>query len=90
MNTIKILVARWRHFVRWAGLVLLPAILWLAPAAVAFAKKAKTEVAPAETKSYVFSYFIVIVVVAMGMMSVCRPSGRLDKPDDKFKDKEEE
>jgi hypothetical protein len=73
------------------GLLLGAFCCTLAPAALAKPKK-KEEAAEVETKSYVLPYFIVIMMVAGGLMVVGRPSRRLDSVDDKkgSKGKDEE
>jgi hypothetical protein len=43
----------------------------------------------AETKSYTMPYLIVVTMIGLGLMAVCRPSRRADKPDDKFKTEED-
>ncbi len=53
---------------------------------VAMAAKKKEEDLP--TKSYVLSYFIVMTLLGVGLMTVCRPGTRKDKVDEK-KRKEE-
>jgi len=60
--------------------VLIIAMLFTAPVAMA-AKKKKDE--PAPTKSYVLPYFIVMMLVGVGLMTVCRPGSRKDKVDEK-------
>ena len=52
------------------------------------AKKPKEE--PKEEKSYVLPYLIVISFIGVGLMTICRPSRRLDKVNEKKKKKEEE
>jgi hypothetical protein len=57
---------------------------------VAWAQKKKKEVEAAPTKSYVWPYAIVLAMLGIGLMTVCRPTSRLDKPDDKVKEEEQE
>ncbi len=54
---------------------------------LALAAKKKTE-EEAPTKSYVGAYMIVIMMVSVGLMTVCRPGKRKDRPDDKNVDDE--
>ena len=88
------LVARWlvragrrlRH-ARW---LTLSAVLWLAVAGTALGqKKKKDEPAAAPTKSYVASYFIVMLALSGGLFAALRPSSRLDKVPEKIIDDEE-
>ena len=78
---------RWLRHTRWLALAL---ALCLATPGVALAKgkKIAEKEAPA-TKSYVFPYMIVLAVLGLGVMTVCRPSKRLDKPNERIKDEEE-
>jgi hypothetical protein len=55
--------------------------LLLTPATASAAKKKKEEEAP--TKSYVGPYLVVMMMVSVGLMTVCRPGKRKDRPDDK-------
>ncbi len=64
--------------------------LCLAMPDVAWAKTKKKVEEVVETKSYVFPYILVISLVAVGVMTVCRPGGRLDKSDDSKKKKDDE
>ncbi len=78
---------RLRH-ARWLALAL--AFCLTTPGVVmAKGKKIAEKEAPA-TKSYVFPYIIVLAVLGLGVMTVCRPSKRVDKPIDRAKDEEEE
>lgn len=90
MNSVRAMIARGWRFVQGLAPVVLAAYLWLLTSPVALAAKKKAaEAAP--TKSYTMPYLIVIAVVAIGLMTVMRPSGRLDQPlDMNKKDKEEE
>jgi hypothetical protein len=60
--------------------------LLLTPATASAAKKKKEEEAP--TKSYVGPYLVVMMMVSVGLMTVCRPGKRKDRPDDKKPDEE--
>jgi hypothetical protein len=89
MNFVRTNLTRGRLlFYRLVPLVL-AAYLWLltSPVALAAKKKAAEE---APTKSYTMPYMIVIVLVGVGLMTVMRPSSRLDQPLDMNKKKEEE
>lgn len=78
---------RWvRPLVRVTVGVLLIVCLLAAPPA-ALAQKKKKEEAEQE-KSYVFSYFIVMVLVGVGLMTVCRPNSRQDAVDKKKTDED--
>ena len=55
--------------------------LVLTPSLALAAKKKKEEEAP--TKSYVGAYMIVMMMVSVGLMTVCRPGKRKDRPDEK-------
>lgn len=89
MNSVRSILTRCRHlFYRFAPVVL-AAYLWLLTSPVALAAKKKAaEAAP--TKSYTMPYFIVIVLVGVGLMTVMRPSSRLDQPLDMNKKDEKE
>ncbi len=69
---------------RWLIVALVLSLAAVSPASAAPKKKAE-EVAA--TKSYVVPYMVVLALVGLGLMSVCRPSKRKDKPDER---KEEE
>ena len=89
-KTIRAAVERLASWYRRATLVLLPVIVWLATSEVALAWAKKKAEPPPETKSYVMPYLIVIVVIAMGLMTVCRPNTPADKLDEKAKKDEDE
>jgi acyl dehydratase len=59
---------------------LLIGCLLLTPATASAAKKKKEEEAP--TKSYVLPYMVVMMMVSVGLMTVCRPGKRKDRPDE--------
>jgi hypothetical protein len=61
--------------------------LLLTPASASAAKKKKEEEAP-PTKSYVGPYLVVMMMVSAGLMTVCRPGKRKDRPDEKKPDEE--
>jgi hypothetical protein len=78
---------RWLRHARWLALAL--ALCLTTPgAAMAKGKKVAEKEAP-PTKSYVFPYMIVLAVLGLGVMTVCRPTKRLDKPIDRVKEEEE-
>lgn len=56
-------------------------LLLLTPSTALAQKKKKTEEA-APTKSYVASYFITMVMISVGLMTICRPGKRKDRPDE--------
>jgi hypothetical protein len=82
MNAIRYRTARVARGAYRAALlaVLILGMLCTGPVAMA-AKKEKEEAAP--TKSYVLPYFIVMVLLGAGLMTVCRPGTRKDKVDEK-------
>lgn len=90
MNRIEKLVAASRRVGRQAAFLALTCSMWLMTTDLAWAKRAKKELEEAETKSYVVPYMIVIALVAVGLMTVCRPSRRLDKADEKQAKEEED
>jgi hypothetical protein len=63
------------------------AVTLATPSAALAQKKKKKEEAP-PTKSYVLPYFIVLMLTAVGLMTVCRPSSRKDRVDEKKKEEE--
>jgi hypothetical protein len=72
---------RSRTLCQWAAL----AAIWLAASPLAYAAKKKVEEVAAPEKSYVMPYMIVLMVMGLGLMTICRPSSRADKVDDKYK-----
>jgi hypothetical protein len=79
------------HTVRWlraahrlAVVALLIACLLVASPALAAKKKKEEKAAP--TKSYTFPYMIVLMLVSVGLMTVCRPGRRKDRVDEKKPD----
>ncbi len=77
----------WRH----ASIVSLITICWLGMCGVAFAQQKQEP----PGGSYVMPYILVLLVIALGLMSVLRPSRRRDRAkaesydEIKFKAKEE-
>ena len=69
----------------------LASVVWITAVDVASAApKKKEEPAAAPTKSYTVPYMLVLMLVGVGIMTVCRPTGRLEKVDDKLKKKSDE
>lgn len=60
--------------------LLIVCLLFTSPAMAA--KKKKEDEGPPK-KSYVFPYMIVLMVISVGLMTVCRPGRRKDRPDEK-------
>jgi uncharacterized membrane protein YadS len=83
MGTVR--VFRLAHRVAIVA-VLIVCLLFTAPAMAA--KKKKGEPA-APTKSYVMPYFIVMMLLGVGLMTVCRPGSRKDRADEKKKNEED-
>lgn len=61
---------------------------WLMSSEVVLAAKKKAQEAAPPTKSYVGAYFIVMMLVGVGLMTVCRPGKRKERPDEKKPDEE--
>ena len=72
---------------RRARVVLVALVLALASVSPAWAAPKKEEAAA--TKSYVLPYIIVLGVIGLSLMTICRPSRRKDKPDDRKLDDED-
>jgi hypothetical protein len=90
MNRTAKLIAWAKVVARQALFVALAAGFWVATSPLAWAAKKKAAEAEAEpTKGYTMAYLIVLVLVGMGLMVVCRPSGRRDKADEKKDDESE-
>lgn len=68
------------------AVVLIVCLVFTPSTAMAQPKKKKEEAAP--TKSYVLPYFIVMMLVGVGLMTVCRPGYRKDRPPDKKHDED--
>ena len=88
MTRLESILARARGFAGRAAVLGLAVCFWLLTSPVAWAAKKKAVVVV--EKSYVMPYMIVIAVIAVGLMTVCRPSRRLDKPDDKHRKDEQD
>jgi len=87
MNAVRRQTARWarRAYRAFLVVLLVVAMLITAPSAVAQRGKKKQEVDSGPKKSYVLPYFIVMMLVGVGVMTVCRPGSRKDRPDEKRK-----
>ena len=90
MTRLERIVARLRGFAFRAAVVSLAAYFWLLTSPLVWAAAKKKAEAPVETKSYTMPYLIVIMVISMGLMTICRPSKRLDKAEDKLRKNEPE
>jgi hypothetical protein len=88
MNKVERWISTGRRFARQARWLVLAIALWLSATGLALAAPKKQEKAAPPKKSYVMSYMIVIAVLGVGLMTVCRPGRRLDKPREKIKDDE--
>lgn len=66
------------------AVLLILCMLFAPPSAMAAKKKKKDEEAR-PTKSYVLPYFIVMMLVGVGLMTVCRPGSRKDRLEEKRK-----
>jgi hypothetical protein len=79
-------VSRRMHTLAWRiAMFVVAASAWMDAAGLAWAKGKKEEVVEPE-KSYTFPYLVVIMFVAIGLMTVCRPSRRADKGETKPKE----
>jgi hypothetical protein len=87
-NTLERRISAFRRLLRGARWLAVTLALWLSLSGLALAAPKKKEKEAAPTKSYVASYFILIMVLGVGLMTVCRPGRRLDKPPEKIKDEE--
>ncbi len=87
MNPVRRHTARWarRAYRAFLVVLLVVAMLITAPSAMAQRGKKKQEVDTEAKKSYVLPYFIVMMLVGVGVMTVCRPGSRKDRPDEKRK-----
>jgi hypothetical protein len=79
---------RTRWFKKTLSLILAASLVATSPS-LAFAAPKKKEVEAAPTKSYTVPYMIVLAMLGIGLMTVCRPSSRHDKPPEKIKEDEE-
>jgi hypothetical protein len=89
MNSLKKCLTTCSRLARQAVWVTMAVYFWSLGSPVLAAAKKKV-VEEAEKKSYTMPYLVVIMLIGMGLMAVCRPSSRADKPDEKFKKEEDE
>ncbi len=82
MHTIRRLAVRLTKLAHHA-LAIAVVMLVLLNSSPAWAKKKGAEAEAAPTKSYVVPYLIVIMLVAVGLMTACRPAKRGDKVEDR-------
>ncbi|REK07482.1 MAG: hypothetical protein DWQ37_21355 [Planctomycetota bacterium] len=76
-----------RKLGRACGVALLALVVAVSmPATAEAQKKKKEEEAP--TKSYVFPYILVMMITGLGLMTICRPSSRKERVDEKKKEEE--
>ncbi|MBI3839135.1 MAG: hypothetical protein HY288_14540 [Planctomycetia bacterium] len=88
MNGLKKCAAACQRCAGRIAWVVLAIYFWsLGSPAIAAAKKKVAE--EVETKSYTMPYLIVIMLIGVGLMAICRPSRRADKPDEKIKPDED-
>lgn len=81
--------ARWhRRLGRWLVTSALLLTLLLTGPTTAWAQKKKQKEEEPPTKSYVLPYMIVIMLVSVGLMTVCRPGKRKERPDEIKADEE--
>lgn len=73
--------SRTRQFLRGAVVALLVAVTLVAGSSEAHAQKKKKE-KEAATKSYVFAYTLTVMMASLGLMTVCRPGKRKERPDE--------
>lgn len=84
-------LARFKSTTQRLVLMLLVATtMVLFTASPAWAKPKKQEAAAAPTKSYVVPYMVVLAMIGVGLMTVCRPASRLEKPDDRVQKDDED
>jgi hypothetical protein len=89
MHTLRAIFTWGRQQFYRIAPVVLAGYLWLLTSPLALAAKKKA-VEAAPTKSYTMPYLIVIVLVGVGLMTVMRPSSRLDQPLDMNKKDEKD
>jgi hypothetical protein len=88
MKLLKKCLVACPRLARQAAGAALSVYFWsLGSPALAAAKKKVVE--EAEKKSYTMPYLIVIMLIGLGLMAICRPSRRADKPDEKVKKEED-
>jgi uncharacterized membrane protein YdfJ with MMPL/SSD domain len=81
MNRVRL--GRFSAAFRTLVVALAVASLLVLTPSTALAQKKKKQEEAAPTKSYVASYFITIMMVSVGLMTICRPGKRKDRPDEK-------
>ena len=69
-----------RQVLRGAIMTLVVAGTLVSGSSDAYAQKKKEKEAP--KKSYVFAYTITMMMASLGLMTVCRPGKRKEKPDE--------
>lgn len=75
------ITSRIRQVLRGALLALLMAGTLVAGSSDAYAQKKKKE-KEAPKKSYVLPYVITMMMVSLGLMTICRPGKRKERPDE--------
>jgi len=73
--------SRIRQVLRGVLMALLVAGTLVAGSSDAYAQKKKKD-KEAPKKSYVFAYTITMMMVSLGLMTVCRPGKRKERPDE--------
>jgi hypothetical protein len=81
LKTVTPTAPKLRQFLRGGLMALLVAVTLVAGSSEAYAQKKKKD-KEAPTKSYVFAYTITMMMVSLGLMTVCRPGKRKDRPDE--------
>jgi hypothetical protein len=74
---------------RLALLLLVTMTVALFTTSPAWAKPKKQEKEAPPSKSYVVPYMVVLAMIGVGLMAVCRPANRLEKPDDRMQKDED-
>ena len=74
---------------RVAVLLLVAMTVALFTTSPAWAKPKKQEKEAPPSKSYVVPYMVVLAMIGVGLMAVCRPANRLEKPDDRMQKEED-
>jgi hypothetical protein len=69
-------VKHWRVWFHISGVTL---AIW-ANTAIGYAQTAGQKAAAIESKSYVVSYVIVVLAIALGLLVVCRSGSRANEP----------
>lgn len=71
-----------RRVARRAVTAALMLAMLLATPSAALAQKKKKQEEAAPQKSYVMPYMIVMMMISVGLMTVCRPGKRKERPDE--------